>query len=81
MYDAKFQQKCQICGSTFRFGPHIFEGRHIASYQLMVCRACWIDNWDGWAPECEETLRRHLSARGIPLPERNFKGCFPRGDH
>ena len=81
MYDAKFQQKCQICGSTFRFGPHIFEGRHIASYQLMACRACWIDNWDGWAPECEETLRRHLSARGIPLPERNFKGCFPRGDH
>jgi hypothetical protein len=81
MQDAKFQQKCQICGSTFRFGPHIFEGRLIRSYQLLVCRACWIDNWNGWSPEWDERLESHLAARGIPLPERNSKGCYPRGDH
>ncbi len=80
MHDAKFQQKCQICGSTFRFGPHIFDGRRIGSYDLMVCRHCWIDNWDGWAPACEPRLEAHLASHGIPLPQRNRKGCYPRGD-
>ena len=80
MHDAKFQQKCQICGSTFRFGPHIFHGRRIGKYDLMVCRHCWIDNWDGWAPECESRLEAHLVSHGIPLPQRNRKGHYPRGD-
>lgn len=80
MEDAKFQQKCQICGCIFRFGPHIYHGRRIAKYELMVCRACWIGNWDGWSPEWDERLETHLSARGIPLPERNRNGCYPRGD-
>ena len=80
MYDAKFQQKCPICGCGFRFGPHIFEGRLIRVYRLLVCRACWIDNWDGWGPDAEAPFVSHLAARGIALPQRNKKGCFPRGD-
>lgn len=80
MQDISFQQQCQICGASFRFGPHLFHGKRIGKYRLMVCRSCWIANWDGWKTEAESKFEAHLAAHGIPLPERNRKGQYPRGD-
>jgi hypothetical protein len=41
------------CGSSFRFGPHIYEGHHIDAYKINVCSVCWNGNWDGWVPHYE----------------------------
>jgi hypothetical protein len=60
-------------------GPHIYEGKHIAIYELDVCKSCYDSNWDGWAPHHEEKLIGHLQAKGIPIPDRNDKGWYPRG--
>jgi hypothetical protein len=69
---------CGLCGSKFQFGPHVYEGKHIARYQLTVCRACWLGNHDGWGPSAEAAFLAHLKAKGLPTPERNADGWFPR---
>jgi hypothetical protein len=72
--------KCEMCGSEFRYGPRRYEGKFIPRNQLMVCRTCWDGNWGGWNPRFEAKLIAHLQAKGLPVPERNDKGWFPRGD-
>jgi len=74
----KFMQKCGLCGSSFQFGPHIYDGKHIARYQLTVCRGCWDANYDGWCPALEPALLAHLESKGIAVPERNADGWLPR---
>jgi hypothetical protein len=78
MQKEKFMCNCGICGSVFQFGPHIYNGKHIAGYQLTVCNSCWQGNWDGWNPTSEKTLIAHLNSKGIPLPQRNAKDRLPR---
>jgi hypothetical protein len=72
--------KCEMCGAEFRNGPHRYEGKFIRAYQLLVCETCWKGNWSGWNPRMEPKLIAHLQAKGLPIPERNEKGWFPRGD-
>lgn len=74
----KFMIQCEMCGSTFQFGPHLYDGKHIARYQITVCRACWESNWDGWAPHFEKQLETLLNQKNIPIPEKNSKGWYPR---
>jgi hypothetical protein len=74
----KFMFPCDLCGSKFQFGPHVYDGKHIASYQLTVCRSCWESNHDGWAPGLEDVFLAHLKAKGIAVPTRNAQGWFPR---
>ena len=71
---------CEMCGSLVQFGPHTYNGNQIAKYDLFVCRSCYDGNWDGWAPHLEKALEDHLISKGIPLPERNDKGWYPRGE-
>lgn len=78
MYKEKFMYDCGICGLEFQFGPHIYNGKHIASYQLTVCKGCWDGNWDGWGNTAEEKLIAHLKEKGISIPKRNEKGWLPR---
>lgn len=73
-----FTYSCALCGATFQFGPRVYDGRHIARYNMTVCRGCYQANWDGWAPVLEEMFESHLRKHGIPLPERNEKGWYPR---
>jgi hypothetical protein len=78
MPDHKVMLSCDLCGSSFQMGPHVYDGKHIARYQITVCRACWLGNWDGWAPQYEKRLLSLLTERGLPVPARNEKGWLPR---
>lgn len=77
--DFKHFCTCQMCGSKYQMGRHIYEGKHIAAYDLDVCKGCYEGNWDGWAPHYEERLVSHLKEKGIQIPKRNEKGLYPRG--
>ncbi len=70
---------CQMCSSSYQMGRHIYDGKHIARYNLDVCKTCYDGNWDGWAPHYEEKLLAHLKEQNISVPERNEKGWYPRG--
>lgn len=69
---------CQMCGASFQFGPHVYNGRHIARYELTVCDTCWVGNHDGWSPMLESKLLEHLKSKGIAIPECNSAGRYPR---
>jgi len=79
MEDFKNFCTCQMCGSEYQMGPHVYAGKHIATYDLDVCKSCYEGNWDGWAPHYGEKLVAHLKEKGIPIPEKNEKGWYPRG--
>jgi hypothetical protein len=69
---------CDVCGANFQFGPHLYDGTYIQTYQITVCFGCFGANWDGWAPHYEEAVTRTLKAQGVPIPARNKKGLLPR---
>lgn len=56
---------------------HIYNGKRIPSYDIMVCRICYDSNWDGWAQH-KEKLVAHLKEKGLPIPKDNEKGWLPR---
>lgn len=78
MSEEKIMCQCDMCGNKFQMGQHVYNGKFISRYQISVCKSCWDGNWDGWAPHYEQRLIAHLQKKGIPLPERNAKGWFPR---
>lgn len=78
MDKAKFFQRCDTCGTSYQFGPHVYEGKYIPMYQINVCMTCWDANWDGWAPHLEKKVMANLKAKGLPIPARNEKGWLPR---
>jgi hypothetical protein len=78
MSQQKVMYACEVCGGTFQFGPHVYDGRYIPTYRLRVCSGCYQGNWDGWAPQFEDAVTQHLLAAGAQLPTRNSKGLLPR---
>lgn len=70
--------RCFTCGGEFQFGPHIYNGKHIAAYNLTVCLSCYDGNWDGWAPHCEAKILAHLKDNDLKAPARNEGGYLPR---
>lgn len=74
-----FMTTCQLCGSSFQFGPHVYRGKVIAAYKLTLCEACYGGNWDGFAKHYEPTLEAHWQEHRISPPQRNSKGWYPRG--
>ncbi len=79
MHGKKIMYSCFACGSTFQFGPHIYDGKHIRKYEITVCSGCYEGNWDGWAPHYEEKILKHLNEKELPVPNRNEAGYLPRG--
>jgi len=69
---------CFMCGSQFQMGEHIYDGKYIRRYDIVVCMSCWDGNWDGCTLDYETHLITHLEKEGIPIPERNEKGLLPR---
>ena len=67
---------CPSCGSEFRYGPQVYEGKHIPRYQVTVCMICYEGNWDGWANI--DWLMKHLKSMNLPIPKPNSKGWLPR---
>jgi hypothetical protein len=74
----KFMKRCVVCGCEFQFGIHVYDGKYIPTYEIMVCSGCYQANWDGWAPDHEPAVTRKLREQGKPIPERNEKGWLPR---
>ena len=70
--------KCCCCRSDFQFGPHVYDGRKVRGYEILVCRSCYDGNWDGWSPVHERSILASLSDRGIAPPPRNANGWLPR---
>jgi len=69
---------CFICGSTFQFGQHVYDGKYIQKYDITVCSGCYKGNWDGWAKHYEENILKHLKEKGLPVPDKNEAGYLPR---
>ena len=74
----KVMLPCYICDQQFQFGPHVYDGKFIPTYELTVCRTCYSANHDGWAPHYEQKILKHLEEKGICVPERNKSGWLPR---
>jgi hypothetical protein len=69
---------CRLCASQFQFGPHVYAGKWLSHYRMVLCVPCYEGNWEGFAPHYEPVIEAHLEAEGIPLPRRNRKGWYPR---
>jgi hypothetical protein len=69
---------CELCGNAAQHGPQRYELKKANGYNLWVCQACWESNHDGWNPMHEKFLFDHLSKNGLPIPNRNVAGLFPR---
>lgn len=65
---------CGLCRRGFKFGPHAYEGRHFAAFQMPICRICESANHDGIAPAYESAFLQHLESQKIAAPPRNSKG-------
>ena len=74
--EPKFFEKCFLCKQSFQFGPHLYDGRHIASWGISVCRSCDAANWDGVVPDSHPDLIEHLKQRGVRI-QLNGKGWLP----
>lgn len=63
----KFYSQCFLCRRDFRVGPHLYEGRRVPAWDIMMCDACRSTNWDGIVPEMHPHLMRHLAERGMEV--------------
>jgi hypothetical protein len=71
-------RRCDICETAVKWEHDQYDGQLINRYDMFVCMPCWDGNWDGWNPRWEKRFEEHLAKKGIPLPERNAKGWYPR---
>jgi hypothetical protein len=71
--DHKVIVECFLCKQGFQFGPHAYNGRRIAAWDIMVCKSCDDGNWDGVVTESHPDLLQHLETRGIEI-RLNEKG-------
>ena len=69
---------CDICAVRCKAGAGVHGYQKIPGYDLTVCKSCFQNNHDGWAPVHEEAFENHLELKGIPLPTRNTQGRYPR---
>jgi hypothetical protein len=58
---------CILCQKPFQFGPHVYNGRHIAEWDTQICDSCVKWNWDGVVPERHPRLMEHLREKGISV--------------
>ncbi len=75
--ESRIMCKCDICGTSFHFGHHRYDGHKNKTYDVMVCRSCRKNSLDGWAPHDEEKVTKKLIKRRLPLPERDKRGLLP----
>jgi len=67
IHGEKIMYDCSLCGRPFQYGPHIYNGRHIAAWDVQLCDICLRSNWDGIVPERAPRLLSHLKQRNIPI--------------
>ena len=72
----KFIEKCFLCKQSFQLGPLRYDGRHIVSWSISICRSCDAASWDGVVPDSHPDLIEHLKQRGVRI-QLNEKGWLP----
>jgi hypothetical protein len=78
MHDNTIMYDCDFCSQKFQMGPHIYNGKYIKTYKILVCKSCYGSNWDGWSPHHESILLKHIEKHGLIIPKRNDEGYLPR---
>jgi hypothetical protein len=51
--------------------------KYLPRYKILVCKACYEGNWDGWNDAYEKILKEPLEKKGLPIPERNKNNLHP----
>ena len=74
--EPKNMYECFLCKQSFQFGPHIYDGKRIPGWDVMVCRGCYAANWDGIVPSTYPHLIPYLESRGASVA-LNEKGWIP----
>src|SRR5262245_27345627 len=67
MSDTPAMIKCFLCDMPFQFGPHVYGGRRIPEWDIMVCNGCYQGNWDGIVPARRSHLVPYLQSKGIEV--------------
>ena len=67
--EAEFKNVCScfLSQRDFQYGPHIYDGRRVPQWDIMVCKHCHAGNWDGIVIESHPRLAAHLKSRGIEI--------------
>ncbi|WP_131751208.1 MULTISPECIES: hypothetical protein [Legionella] len=69
---------CFFCESECQFGPGIYTGKRVPTYDFIVCGTCYQESKEGWSPRDEIQIIKHLEKKGLPIPKRNANGLLPR---
>lgn len=67
MSEYKDMTPCFLCKTEFQTGPHIWEGRKIQAWDVMICDRCRSKNEEGILPDRFPHLIQHLKDKGIPV--------------
>ncbi|MCV4639654.1 hypothetical protein OFB62_30605, partial [Escherichia coli] len=59
--DVKFMYNCGLCGFLFQYGPHVYMGQPIKTWDIMACRTCIRGNHDGLVDATHPHLIEHLT--------------------
>ncbi len=70
---------CDLCGKQVQCGPHRYDSHKWCDYGMFVCGICNVVHEDGVGRMFEAKFEQLLQDKGIALPARNQKGCYPRG--
>lgn len=71
--EPKFMETCFLCRRRFQFGPHIYAGRRVLTWDIMICETCDKSNHDSIVVGHFPHLEKYLAEKGIALPI-NAKG-------
>src|ERR1700733_5225119 len=68
--------ECFVCGRKFQFGTYEFDGRHIETWEVDICRPCIRANYDGIDLDEYPRLKKHLEDKiWLVIPINSF-GLF-----
>jgi hypothetical protein len=73
MEGEKIIYDCFLCSFPFQFGPHVYDGKFIPGWDVMVCDGCYRGNWDGIVPSTRPHVVPYLQSKGIEV-RYNAKG-------
>jgi hypothetical protein len=71
----KITVKCDLCGTDFAFGDHIYRGKCSAPLKLSACESCY-SVMDGFAPFAEKALEAHFKAHNLEPFPRDSEGKY-----
>lgn len=60
----RLKETCFLCAQAFQYGPHVYHGKRIPAWNMLVCERCLRGNWDGIVPQ--DSLLKYLRENGYP---------------